>query len=479
MSYLNDRYRNIISIGGSMRSVLCFLWLISLVVTSWSQMVVRNDQDEKLFKVTDAGKVGISIGETAPAATLDIGGDLKIGTVTTEPNSDDIAVLVLDAGIVKQRMLGADIWDGDDTGSGGDGVVTAASFSGTSEKTLTLTRSGGLNDLSASFTDRYEPNTDNQQLQISGRTLTIDRGNSLTLLDDRPLAGTQITVNNRTVSHANTSDQASMDNSGRTVIQDVLLDDNGHITTLRTVTLSDATEDDQPLSEVLSDGHNAGGHDAVNFGAIAIGGSSTNGNALMVNGLVSVSESQHIHKNLTVSWAGVPDPISGVYIGTDSQPTVPVQGDIYKLSVNGPTYVHGGIRACFEGGSKMGLGVPNPTSPLAIANLPSGSEMNITADNTGNLYRDTSSRRYKENIQTLQDEFDKILELEPITFAYKDSQLKSFGYIAEDLDALELENLVIYNQSGQPESIRYDKLSVYLLEVVKNLNSRIKQLESN
>jgi hypothetical protein len=105
--------------------------------------------------------------------------------------------------------------------------------------------------------------------------------------------------------------------------------------------------------------------------------------------------------------------------------------------------------------------------------------MNITADNTGNLYRDTSSRRYKENIQTLQDEFDKILELEPITFAYKDSQLKSFGYIAEDLDALELDNLVIYNQSGQPESIRYDKLSVYLLEVVKNLNSRIKQLETN
>jgi hypothetical protein len=54
-----------------------------------------------------------------------------------------------------------------------------------------------------------------------------------------PVAGTQITVTgDRTVNHGNTSNQGSVNNSGSTVIQDITLDGNGHITGLASTTLT-------------------------------------------------------------------------------------------------------------------------------------------------------------------------------------------------------------------------------------------------
>ncbi len=139
--------------------------LFVLNMTAWAQLTVKNTSDVTVMSVNSSGEMGIAIGDAEPAATLDVGGDLRIGTVLDEGNTGDISVLVLDGGIVKKRTLTADIWDGDATGSGADGVVSSASFSGTTNKTLTLGRSNGLSDLTASFTDRFEANTDNQNLQ--------------------------------------------------------------------------------------------------------------------------------------------------------------------------------------------------------------------------------------------------------------------------------------------------------------------------
>jgi hypothetical protein len=59
-----------------------------------------------------------------------------------------------------------------------------------------------------------------------------------------PLGGNAITISgDRTVNHANTSDQSSVNNSGRTVIQDVSVDGYGHITGMSTTTLADNVND--------------------------------------------------------------------------------------------------------------------------------------------------------------------------------------------------------------------------------------------
>ncbi len=79
-----------------------------------------------------------------------------------------------------------------------------------------------------------------------------------------PLGGNAITISaDRTVNHANTSSQSSLNNSGRTVIQDVSVDGYGHITGMNTTTLADNVNDAdhdpvgelQTWNEVIDEGN--------------------------------------------------------------------------------------------------------------------------------------------------------------------------------------------------------------------------------
>ena len=89
-----------------------------------------------------------------------------------------------------------------------------------------------------------------------------------------------------------------------------------------------------------------------------------------------------------------------------------------------------------------------------------------------------SSKRYKENIAPLEDDFSKILAAQPVAFVWKESKESDIGLIAEDIDELGLRNLVIYDAEGRPESVRYKFLSLYLLEVLKDLDNSIKELKA-
>ncbi len=89
----------------------------------------------------------------------------------------------------------------------------------------------------------------------------------------------------------------------------------------------------------------------------------------------------------------------------------------------------------------------------------------------------SSSARYKDNIQPLQDDFYKILQAEPKSFTCKTTGQRGIGLIAEEFDELGLSNLIIYNKDNEPESLRYELISVYLLEVIKDQVKTTKQLK--
>ena len=105
---------------------------------------------------------------------------------------------------------------------------------------------------------------------------------------------------------------------------------------------------------------------------------------------------------------------------------------------------------------------------------------------TGEVYRDTqpvnspgsSARKYKKNIQALSDNFQKILKANPKSFVYKRDGEKGIGYIAEDFDETGLKDLVVYDKDGKPDGIKYDKIPVYILEIVKEQQKRIEALEA-
>ncbi len=102
----------------------------------------------------------------------------------------------------------------------------------------------------------------------------------------------------------------------------------------------------------------------------------------------------------------------------------------------------------------------------------------VHISSSGRLGVCLSSKRYKENITPLQDDFSKILEAQPVAFTFKKSKEPGIGFIAEDLDELGLRNLVNYDTQGRPRSIRYEMTSLYLLQVLKDQAKSIKELKA-
>lgn len=107
----------------------------------------------------------------------------------------------------------------------------------------------------------------------------------------------------------------------------------------------------------------------------------------------------------------------------------------------------------------------------------------VLINSAGTLGTSVSSRRYKTDIQPLETDTDKILELDPVTFYYlpemyeadQDKRLE-VGLIAEQAADLGLDELVHRNTEGLPEAIDYEKLAVYLLKVCKTQQTQIDAL---
>ncbi|MGB9476311.1 MAG: tail fiber domain-containing protein [Candidatus Udaeobacter sp.] len=91
----------------------------------------------------------------------------------------------------------------------------------------------------------------------------------------------------------------------------------------------------------------------------------------------------------------------------------------------------------------------------------------VTVDlTTGLLGHLSSSRRYKERIQPMNNASEALYRLKPVTYCFKKeidaSQSLDYGLIAEDVAKVD-PNLAIRDAKGQIESVRYTAINVMLL----------------
>ena len=152
-------------------------------------------------------------------------------------------------------------------------------------------------------------------------------------------------------------------------------------------------------------------------------------------------------------------------------------------------------RVRIRSNGNVGIGVSSPDTKLDVfgnIRAQSGSMYISTAysggsayvcyytDGAGSFYLVTcaSSIRYKENVRDLelQDEQERLFSLRPVSYNHKKTGEFDIGLIAEEV-AETMPELSIYNDTGKPESVKYDRLGVLLLKVVKEQQDRISQLE--
>jgi len=92
----------------------------------------------------------------------------------------------------------------------------------------------------------------------------------------------------------------------------------------------------------------------------------------------------------------------------------------------------------------------------------------------------TSSKRFKEDIQPMDNASDTLFALKPVTFRYKkdiDPQsFPQFGLVAEDVEAVS-PGLVVRDKEGKPYSVRYDAVNAMLLNEFLKEHRKVQALE--
>ena len=102
----------------------------------------------------------------------------------------------------------------------------------------------------------------------------------------------------------------------------------------------------------------------------------------------------------------------------------------------------------------------------------------------GKLGTTTSSRKFKEQIEGIGSRSNRLEELEPVSFRYSREHLGyegerplEFGLIAEDV-ARVFPELVVFDPSGGPLTVRYHLLSTLLLNELQKTNGEIAELRA-
>ncbi len=109
----------------------------------------------------------------------------------------------------------------------------------------------------------------------------------------------------------------------------------------------------------------------------------------------------------------------------------------------------------------------------------SGRAMQISS---AGLYGTTAStRRKKHEIASYTIDSAALLNLDVKTFKYipeiDEAQSVQYGFIAEEAQELGLDELIQYDSTGVPDYFAYEKLPIFLLQLIKELKAEIDQLK--
>jgi len=109
-----------------------------------------------------------------------------------------------------------------------------------------------------------------------------------------------------------------------------------------------------------------------------------------------------------------------------------------------------------------------------ISGVRSSGGVQVYINSAGQLGTTTSSARFKKDIKSIDDVSGKLLQLNPVSFIYKEDEKNEvqYGLIAEEVAKVYPE-LVQYDQEGKPFTVYYHLLTPLLLSELQKEHNKI------
>jgi hypothetical protein len=100
----------------------------------------------------------------------------------------------------------------------------------------------------------------------------------------------------------------------------------------------------------------------------------------------------------------------------------------------------------------------------------------VLIDSAGQLGTVSSSLRYKYEVEDMDDFSKPIMKLRPVIFRWKETDEPDWGLIAEEVHEV-MPELVIYDDEGEPETVKYHVLCSLMLNELQKLSKKVRSLE--
>ena len=236
----------------------------------------------------------------------------------------------------------------------------------------------------------------------------------------------------------------------------------------------------------LSSNTTGGDNTASGFGALFANTSGTN-NVAIGSAAMQAATGSNVSFNTAVGWNAL--------VSTTANANVAV-GDL-ALNVDSSGHFNtaigaaaGSLQTTGSGNVYIGQGiegVAGENNHTYIKNIQGTSVSGAGTDtvtinlSTGLLGHLSSSRRYKEEIKSMDSASETLYRLKPVTYRYKKeidaSQSLDYGLVAEDVAAVD-PNLAIRDGNGQIESVRYNAIYNMMLNEFIKAHKKVQELEA-
>jgi hypothetical protein len=141
-------------------------------------------------------------------------------------------------------------------------------------------------------------------------------------------------------------------------------------------------------------------------------------------------------------------------------------------------YISGTAQNYFNG--NVGIGTASPATQLHVngtiryTNRPAaGTITAIGFDTNGDLKASSSSLRYKHDIEDYGKGLAEVMQLRPVSFKFNGEENTNIGFIAEEVDALGLTEVMLYNEEEQPEGVIYANMVSLLTKAIQEMKAII------